>query len=112
MGRDIGDVIAGSILRHAALFLFTGGVGNIVAAAADVFDVMDVLDASDAYDAYDASSASSSPGGDGQVHFGSSQDVNTTQGPGYTDDHGNTYTYPTSGTDTSKLVSPNDVLKK
>lgn len=109
MGRSLGDVLAGSLLRHAALAVLTGGVGNVIAAAMDVMDVMDVMDASDAYDAYDASSCSSS-GGD--VHFGSSQDVQTTQGPGYTDDHGRTYTYPTSGTDTSQLVSPNDVLKR
>lgn len=49
--KDIGDVVIGSILRHAVLGLLTGGVGNLIAAAVDVMDVMDVMDISDAVDA-------------------------------------------------------------
>lgn len=76
-------------------------------------DVMDAADAYDAYDAYDASDAydAASDSSDGQIHFGSSINGDSTQGPVNIDDHGNAMTIPQSGTDVSKPVSPNDVYK-
>lgn len=38
MGRDIGDIVAGSLLRHAVLGFLTGGVGNVIALAVDAMD--------------------------------------------------------------------------
>ncbi|KAF7626134.1 hypothetical protein AFLA_013530 [Aspergillus flavus NRRL3357] len=100
MPEDIGDFVARSIARHAAIALV---------APANLTDAVDAADGTDAMDASDATVTHSS--GDGQVCFGSSQDVNTTQGPANIDDAGNVSTYPKSGTDVSKHVSPNDVLK-
>lgn len=123
MGKDLSDIIAGAVIRHAALALFTGGVGNILAAAGDVMDVMDamdVLDAADATDTFetadgadaaDTTNNASQSSGNGQVHFGSSENVETTHGPANIDDHGNVTTIPQSGTDVAKQISPNDVIK-
>ena len=117
MAKDLSDIIARSLVRHAALALLTGGVGNILGVVGDVIDLADMADASDALDASDAADASdttnsvSHSSGNGEVHFGASEEVQTTQGPAIKDDHGNVTTIPQSGTDVPKPVSPNDVIK-
>lgn len=112
MPKDLGDIVARSIIRHAGLALLTGGVGNIFAAAGDVIDVMDAMDVTDAMDTCDATDTYTSQStGDGQAHFGSSQDVNTTSGPANYDDHGIVTTIPQNGTEMPRIPSTNDTVK-
>ncbi|KAH7150442.1 hypothetical protein B0J13DRAFT_288842 [Dactylonectria estremocensis] len=64
-------LVGRSLVRHAVVGVLTAGIGNVIMAVGDVMDVMDTADAVDAISAVDSTSG----GGDGQVHFGSSPDV-------------------------------------
>jgi len=60
MPSSLGEVLFRSAVRHTALALFTGGLGNVFALAVDAMDLSDVLDAHDAINsAHSASSVRS-----------------------------------------------------
>ncbi|KAH7134305.1 hypothetical protein EDB81DRAFT_762618 [Dactylonectria macrodidyma] len=88
-------IVGRSLIRHAVVGVLTAGIGNVILAVGDVMDVMDASDAMDAISTVDATSG----GGDGQVHFGSSPNVDGYLQDKQTDlhyastydyDHGNT----------------------